>query len=32
MLREEPGLKVFDDRVLRKIFGIKRAGVTVEHR
>jgi len=32
MLREETGLKIFDYRVLRKIFGIKRLGVTAERR
>ena len=26
-IKGEPGLKIFDDRVLRKIFRIKRAGV-----
>jgi len=31
-LREEPTLKVFDNRVLRKIFGSKRNEVTEEWR
>jgi hypothetical protein len=32
VLREGPGLKVFDDGVLRKIFGIKGARVIEERR
>ena len=32
ILREERGLRVFENRVLRRIFGPKRDGVTVECR
>ena len=32
ILREERGLRVFENRVLRRIFGPKRDGVTVEWR
>jgi hypothetical protein len=32
MLREESRLKIFDDRLLRKIFGIKGAEVIAERR
>jgi len=32
VLREEPGFKVFYDRILKKISGMKRAGVIAERR